>query len=106
MELITKFTTRLSAFLDKSAWILVIIGALILGFTDGVLLGVLVKWTSFMFIVAGLAIVLSKLVFPTISFSAFIEYVKAGNIAAGMVMAAVILFVAMAMYTVVFWAKG
>lgn len=106
MEFIDKLGKRLSAFLDKSAWVLVVVGAVVLGLSDVTLLEVLAKWTSFTFIVAGIAIVLSKIVFPTISLSEHLEKVKEGSVASGLVVAAIVVFVASVIYSVIFWAKG
>lgn len=105
MENVKKIFERLGSLLDKSAWIMMVIGMLILGFSDFELLVTLVKWISFTFIVAGVSIFLSRITFSTIDFKEFLEMVRQGNVAAGLVMGAVVLYVAIVGLSVIIWAK-
>ena len=105
MEFVENILVRLRAFADKSAWILIAVGAIVLGIADLQMLITLVKWSSFVLVAAGGAIMLSKIFFPTVRFSELLPMVKEGNVAVALIVAAVMIFGAASFYTVVFWAK-
>lgn len=105
MELFNKLLARLSAFGDKSGWILILIGAVVLGVSDFDMLKMLVKWMSFAFVVGGVTIFMSRVFFPTIRFKEFLPEALKGNIGAGLIVAAVIVFCSISFHSIIYWAK-
>ncbi len=96
---------RIKALLDKSAWALVALGALMLGLADWKMLLVLVQWSAFALVLAGGTIVISRLVFPQISLSELVERVKAGDMPAAIVVAALLVAWGLMFLAVAGWAK-
>lgn len=105
MEFMLKIWSRVTSFGDKSAWLLITVGALILGFSDAPMLAMLVKWSSFAFIVAGIAIFLSRIAFASVNFRELLPLVLEGNDAAARLMSAVIIYCAIVFSAIVYWAK-
>lgn len=105
MENVKKIFERLGSLLDKSAWIMMVIGVTILGLSDFEMLVTLVKWISFTFIVAAVSIFMSRITFSSVDFKEFLEMVRKGNVAAGLVMGAVVLYVGIVGLSVIIWAK-
>ena len=105
MNLLQKLKTRLLAFTDKSAWILILVGTAILGTADFEMLKMLAKWISFAAVVGGVTIFLSRVFFPYIDFKVLLPKVFEGNTAAGLVIASVVVFCSIAFYAIIYWAK-
>lgn len=105
LSILLRMWARIAPFGDISALVLITVGAVVLGLTDLPLLMMLSRWISFAFIVAGVVIVLSRISFPSVQFRTWIPLVKQGNVAAGIVLGAVILYCAVVFSSVVFWAK-
>lgn len=102
----SKNLQRLEALIDKSAWLLIIPALIALYFIDPVMLKTLAQWLVFAPVLAGLAIIVSRVVFPQIALGELVEDVREGNIAAGILAAAVVLFVAMLFLALILWAKA
>lgn len=96
--------TRLLSLGDKSAWILLAIGALAFAGGTNMLLS-LISWVAFAFIAAAITIFVSRIGFATIKFSELMPEVKKGNTAAAVVVASVVIYCALAFIGVVMWAK-
>lgn len=97
---------RLKALLDKSAWLLILPPLLALFFIDTAMLQTLIQWLVFAPVLAGLAIIVSRVVFPQIHLSTLVEQTRQGNTAAGLLASALVLFVAIVIMALVMWAKA
>lgn len=96
---------RALALVDGSAWLLIAPALVALWFIDPPTFKALVQWSVFMFALAGVAIIVSRVVFPRLNLNAFIDKALAGDRACAHVAAAVILFVGVVMFCFVHWAK-
>jgi len=96
---------RAKALRDRSAWLLIAIGIVVLGLTDFALLATLLQWTAFSLVLAGVTIVVSRVTFPTLSLSDLLEKAKAGELPSAVVVAALVLFVGLLFNGIVTWAK-
>lgn len=107
MTMIESWLMRLAALFDKSAWLLVAPAIVALYFIDRPLALTFAQWGLFFLVLAGMAVVISRIVFPQIDLGDFLQRARDGNPAAGMVSAAVILFVGMLLLAAaVYWIKG
>lgn len=95
---------RVRALLDKSAWLLIALGAVVLGVSDWRMLLTLLSWAAFGAVLGGLTIILSKITFPTIRLSDWLERAAKGDMAAALIAAALILFVGLLFNGFVHWA--
>ncbi len=97
---------RLSALFDKSALVLIVPAVCVLVAIDPPMLKTLVQWMAFAPILAGVAIIVSRIVFPQIQLTDLINDARAGNTGSGIVAASVIGFVAVIVLALVTWAKA
>ena len=99
--------SRLGAIADKSAWLLMGPSIASLYAIDPALATTLLQWGLFGLVLAGVAIIISRLVFPQIQLTALVESAHGEkNTAAGLVVSAIILFVGLVMLSLVLWAKA
>lgn len=96
---------RLSALVDASAWALILPAVVFLSAIDAALIRTLLEWTSYALVLAGVAIVVSRVTFHQIHVAELMDEVRLGNRAAGAVVAAVVLFVGILVMSLVLWAK-
>lgn len=96
---------RVAALFDKSAWLLMLPTFAALLFVDPPLFKTLIMWTVYGVSIAGVAIIISRLVFPQIHLSDLYDEVLGGNTAAAIVVSAIVLFVALVIIALVMWAK-
>ena len=105
-SLISRFR-RTSALIDKSAWMLIAPALLVIFLIDPALAKTLLTWMLFGLVIAGASVIISRIVFPQIDLSALLAEVREKNsTGAGLVVAAVILFVGAVMMSLVIWAKA
>lgn len=97
---------RTKALADKSAWMLMIPSIVALCFIDMSMLKTLLQWLVFAPVLAGVAVIVSRIVFPQIHLSTLVEETEKGNTAAGILAAALVLFVALIVLALVMWAKA
>ncbi len=106
-ETITKSFRRTRALIDKSAWLLIapaMIGLFLLDISLG---KTLLTWSLFGIAIAGVAVVISRIIFSHFNLTQlYDEAVKMGNIAAGVICSAIVLFVGIVMLALVIWAKA
>ncbi len=95
------------AFLgDKSAFLLTAPFVLALYLLDPAMAKTLLQWLLFAPVLAGVAIIVSRITFPHIDLHDHADSARMGNVASGVVVAAVIVFVALTMVSLVLWAKA
>lgn len=97
---------RLAALLDKSAWLLIAPALAALFWVDAPLARTFVQWTPFFLVLAGVAIIISRIVFPQINLGQFARRAYGGDQACALVTAALILFVGILIISGVLWVKG
>lgn len=106
MSKFESITSRLWAFVDKSALILIIPALIALYYIDQPMFNTLLEWLVFAPVLAGVAVIVSRIVFHRIDLTKLIIETEKGNTAASILAAAVLLFVALIFTALVAWAKA
>lgn len=96
---------RFAALIDGSAWLLILPFALLWYLIDPIDLKVMVAWLLRLPIVVGVTIIISRIFFPSLKLGSFLEQSRNGNIAAGLVVAGLMVFLGMLIMTAAGWAK-
>lgn len=98
---------RAAAFIDKSAWLLILPAVAYLFFVDTAMARTLLDWTAYALVLSGIAIIISRVTFPQIDLSDLVDKVsKTGDRAAAMVVSAIIMFVGIVILALVLWARS
>lgn len=97
---------RLRVFGDKSAFLLTAPFAVALYYIDPAMLKTLLQWLLFGPVLAGVAIIISRIVFPHIELNEHIDEAKRGNPASGLIVAAVIVFVGLLVMALAGWSRA
>lgn len=106
MTFLQKNLARLGALIDGSAWLLILPAMLVLWFLDPAAAKTLLHWSVYFLVLAGMVVIISRIVFPDIKLGEWLAEARAeNNVAAGLIVAAVILFVGLAMLAAVLWAR-
>lgn len=99
-------TKRLRSFGDLSAWLLIAPALAALWWIDAPTAKSLVEWSLFGIVMAGVAVIISRLVFPDLHLREYLEAARyPDGTANAIVAAALIVFVAIVFFTLVYWAK-
>ncbi len=104
--MLDSFLKRFAVFGDKSAIVLIVPALAILYFIDHAMAMTLIQWLVFAPVLAGVAIHISRIVFPQIRLTTFVRQAESGNVAAGLVASAIIIFVAVIVLALVTWTKA
>lgn len=103
---IDKWARRLAALFDLSAWMLIAPAFAALYAIDAPSAMTLAQWSLFALVLAGVAVVISRIVFPQIHLTKWLtEASRDNSTAAGLVVAALVMFVGIVMLTLAIWAK-
>lgn len=95
------------AFLDTSAWILILPAIIALYWIDDSMLRTLLEWVIFAPALAGIAILISRIVFPQVNLSETVQSaLDDHSMPAAVVAAAVIGFVGLVFFALIFWARA
>jgi hypothetical protein len=105
MKHLESWLKRVKVFSDLSAWFLIAPAFAALWFMDPPTAKALLQWSLFGIVMAGVAVMVSRLVFPDLHLNDFIKRAYNGGIASAIVSAAVILFVGLVFFGLVYWAK-
>lgn len=105
-EFISSFLKRFKVLGDKSAIVLIVPALAALFFIDEAMMKTLVQWLVFAPIIAGVAIMVSRIVFPQINLTRLIEEAHEGNKASAIVAGSLLLFVGLLVYSLVMWTKA
>lgn len=107
MQNLFKFFGRLGALFDKSAWLLIAPAFIGLFLIDHTMAITLIEWALFAIVLSGVAIIVSRICFPQIHLDALLAMATDGrNIGAAIVASSLIIFVALLIFSLVFWAKA
>lgn len=99
------FIKRFAVLGDKSAFLLTAPFALALYILDPSLLKTLLQWVLFAPVLAGIAIIVSRLTFPQINLGEHAGSARSGNVASAIVVGSIVVFVAAVILALVIWAK-
>lgn len=98
---------RLLPFFDLSAWVLVIVALIPLFFIDKAMALTLVQWTLYSLALAGISVVICRVVLPQIDLSEWVQHVKDGDTpGAHWMVVGIMLFLAITFLGLVLWAKA
>jgi hypothetical protein len=97
---------RIAPFYDPTAWVLIIVCAGGVAMFDPVMAKTVLQWVLLFGVFAGVAVIISRHVFPQISLSAHVEAALAGNVGAGLVVAGICLFMSFLVLAITLWGKA
>lgn len=106
MTMLRSWLRRLAALLDKSAWLLIAPALIALYLLDPPLARTFAQWSLFFLVLAGMAVVISRIVFPQVDLTGFVRRAAGGDRASATVAAAIVLFVGILILSGVIWVKG
>lgn len=106
LQFISSFLKRFKVLGDKSALFLIVPAVVALFFIDGPMVKTLIQWLVFTPVIAGVAIMVSRVVFPQIDLTRLIRETHDGNKASAIVAGSLLLFVGILVYALVTWAKA
>lgn len=107
LKRISRRFRRTRAMFDKSAWLLIAPALIAIFYLDPALGKTLVTWSAFGLAIAGVSVIISRIIFPHFDLSELYDMATNGrNLAAAILGAAVVLFVGMVMLALVIWAKA
>ncbi len=101
----SRLARRVAPFFDMTAWVLLVVSLIPLWFIDRGMVLTLVQWTAFGLALAGIAVVITRVVLPQISLSEWLELARRGSAAAGLVVLGVTVFVSITILSLVLWAR-
>ncbi|EAW2493093.1 TPA: hypothetical protein JK846_003582 [Escherichia coli] len=97
---------RTRALGDKSAWILMLPSLLTLWAVDATLFQTIIEWLIVAPLVTGLAIILSRIVFPQVDLGLLVDEVILENKAAAIVVAGLMTFCGLLILALMLWARA
>lgn len=101
----TRLKKRITPFFDLSAWVLLIVSAIPLAVIDRPMFDTLVQWTVFAIALAGISVVLCRLLLPQIDLTAYLAEAKKGSVSAAIVVFSVAFLLSALFMGLVLWAK-
>lgn len=106
MSHLQSITKRLRALIDKTALLMILPCFVLLWFIDEAMTLTVVQWLLVAPIITGLAVIVSRMMFPQINLTRLLEEAHGGNRASGIVVAGLLLFVGLLILSLVTWAKA
>jgi hypothetical protein len=103
--LIQQLKIRICPLMDMSAWLLLIICALPLVAIDRAMIMTLIQWTAYSGALVGITIILTRIIFPQIRLTEYLDLAKSGNLASSIVVLAVSVIIGFIFLGVVLWSK-
>lgn len=97
---------RTRALADKSAWLLMLPAGLIIWLLDEAMLKTIIEWLLVAPIMAGLTVILSRIIFPQVDLTRMIDEVVLENRAAAVVVAGLMAFCGLVFLALVLWARA
>lgn len=105
-KILERWIQRAHALIDGSAWLLIAPAFLALFYVDPALARTFAEWGLFFLVLAGVAVIVSRIIFPHLNLGAFLEEAKKGNLGAALVAGSLIIFVGVLILSGVLWVKG
>ena len=103
---LTNLRRRVAALFDGSAWLLIAPAFFGIYLVDPAMARTLMQWSLFGVVLSGVAIIISRIVFPQFHLTALVELAEDGNMPAAILAASIVAFVAALLLALVFWAKA
>lgn len=103
---LTRIAARIKPFFDLSAWVLVLVALIPLFFIDKAMALTLVQWTLYGLALAGVSVVISRIVLPQLDLSEWVEMARGNHPGAPLVIFSIVLFLGMVFLGLVLWAKA
>lgn len=100
-----RLRARLLPLGDLSGWVLILVAAVPLVLLDPAMLITLAQWTAYGLALAGIAVIINRMLLPQIKLNDWLSFARSGNTAAGIVVAAVLGLLAAVFLGLVLWAK-
>lgn len=96
---------RFKSLFDQGAWFLIVPAAYLLHDIDQAMFATVWQWLLVASVLAGLSIIVSRIVFPQVQIAWLVGEIKERNLAAGLLAAALVVFVGMIFLGLVLWAR-
>jgi len=96
---------RFAALVDGSAWLLILPFVALWYWIDPLDLKIMMAWLLRLPIIVGVTIIISRIFFPSLKLTEFLEEAKRGNVGAGLVVAGLMIFIGMLIMTAAGWSK-
>lgn len=100
------FSTRIKSLFDQGAWLLMLPASLSLYQMDPAMFMTIGQWLLVALVLAGLTIIVSRIIFPQVDLRALAHEVLTGNIAAAILAASLVLCVGLIFIGLVLWARA
>ncbi|EJG5414286.1 hypothetical protein NAD41_000887 [Salmonella enterica] len=97
---------RTRALGDKSAWILMFPSIVCLWWLDAALFKTIIEWLIIAPLITGLAVMLSRIVFPQVDLGLLVDEAILENKAAGIVIAGLMIFCGLLIVALMIWARA
>lgn len=97
---------RLGMLADKSALFLILPALAALYLVDSPMTVTLIQWMVFAPVIAGIAILVSRIVFPQINLTRLVKQTEEGNRASAILAGALLIFVGLLVIGLFSWAKA
>lgn len=97
---------RLVPFLDLSAWVLLLVALIPLFFIDRAMALTMVQWTLFGLALAGVSVVISRIVLPQLDLNEWVARARENDPGAPLVILSIVLFLGIVFLGLVLWAKA
>ncbi|XAO53851.1 hypothetical protein [Pseudomonas phage Rocky] len=103
---LARLRKRLAPFFDMTAWVLLIASIVPLLLIDPAMVVTLAQWTAFALALAGITVVITRVVLPQVDLTEWLAHAREGSVAGGLVVLAVSLTVCFTFLGLVLWAKA
>jgi hypothetical protein len=98
---------RVKALFDRSAWILILPALVAMYWIDRPMLATLIEWVIFAPILAGVAIFISRIIFPQIHLTEAVEQaINERSLPAALIASSIVFFVGILFFALVVWARA
>ncbi len=100
------FWLRIVAACDKTALLLIVPALLLLAYIDLPMFKTIIQWVIVAPVLAGIAVIVSRVIYVKVGLTDLIVRSRAGNTAAAIVAASLIFSIALIFMAVVLWSKA
>lgn len=105
-----RLVSRLSPFFDMTAWVLMVVSIVPLLLIDRAMVVTLIQWTFYALALAGITVVISRVLLPQVSLSEWLREAREGaresRTAAALIVLAVALIICSIFLGLVLWVKA
>lgn len=98
--------SRFLSLFDSTAWLLMLPAGLALYYIDSAMMATVVQWLLVAPLLAGITVIVTRVIFPQVSIAWLVAQVEERNVAAGMLAAALVIFVGLVFLGMVIWGRA